>query len=69
MRSWSFSSLSTVALVVLSQPQPPDFAWVVDSVALELRSRVDGDVIEFRKRSVDLAATVGDAVATLYAQN
>ena len=56
------------ALVVLSQPQPPDFAWVGDSVALELRSRVDGDVIEFRKRSVDLAATVGDAVATLYAQ-
>lgn len=68
MRSWSFSSLSTVVLVVLSQPQPPDFAWVGDSVALELRSRVDGDVIEFRKRSVDLAATVGDAVATLYAQ-
>ncbi|MEH2070513.1 MAG: hypothetical protein V7K47_20530 [Nostoc sp.] len=54
-------------MVLLSQPQPPDFAWVVDSVALELRSRVDGDVIEFRKRSVDLAATVGD-VATLYAQ-
>jgi hypothetical protein len=50
---------------LLSQPQPPDFAWVGDSVALELRSRVDGDVIEFRKRSVDLAATVGDAVATL----
>ncbi|MEH2015126.1 hypothetical protein [Nostoc sp.] len=65
MRSSSVSSLSTVALLVLSQPQPPDFAWVGDSVALELRSRVDGDVIEFRKRSVDLAATVGDAVATL----
>lgn len=49
--------------MVLSQPQPPDFAWVGDSVALELRSRVDGDVIEFRKRSVDLAATVGDVAA------
>ncbi|MEH2181517.1 hypothetical protein [Nostoc sp.] len=68
MRSWSFSSLSTVALLVLSQPQPPDFAWVGDSVVGELRSRLDDDVIEFRKRSVDLAATVGDAVATLYAQ-
>ncbi|MEH2301828.1 MAG: hypothetical protein V7K88_23275 [Nostoc sp.] len=65
MRSWSISSLSTVALLVLSQPQPPDFAWVVDSVAVELRSRLDDDVIEFCKRSVDLAATVGDAVATL----
>ncbi|WP_373524997.1 hypothetical protein [Nostoc sp.] len=69
MRSSSFWSLSTVALLGLSQPQPPDFAWVVgDSVAGELRSRVDGDVIEFRKRSVDLAATVGDAVANVYAQ-
>ncbi|OKH32888.1 hypothetical protein FACHB389_19020 [Nostoc calcicola FACHB-389] len=54
-------------MVLLSQPQPPDFAWVGDSVALEVRSRVDGDVIEFRKRSVDLAATVGDAVAIFYA--
>lgn len=58
MRSWSFSSISTV--VLLSQPQPPDFAWVVvESVAGEVTSRVDGGVIEFRKRIGGLGCHCG----------
>lgn len=52
--------------LLLHPPQPLDFASIVVSVIGEVTSPVDSGVIEFRKMSMDLAATVGDGTLASY---
>lgn len=68
IRSLSLSSISTVALVSLHPlPQPLDFALVgVASVINGVMRPVEGGVIESRKMSGTNAATMEDAIATLF---
>ena len=52
MRCLSFSSISTVVLLLLVHPQPPELALVVASVTGEVTIPVDASVIEFCKGRV-----------------
>lgn len=69
-RSLSLSSISTVALLSLHPlPQPLDFALVeVGEPTDGVMRPVEGDVIESRKMSGTKAATMEDAIATLFCQ-